>query len=308
MYNQSMSLSNTNLPKVITILGVTSCGKTILAIELAQKNNGEIVSADSRQIYKEFNIGTAKPEGTWENGKFVYKSINHYLIDEIDPTEDFTLSQYQKLATEKLKEIASRGKTPFLVGGTPLYLKAVLENWNIPEVKPNLRLRAELEEKDILELFNTIKEKDPEAALVTGNTNKRRIIRALEVITETGEKFSSQRKVGEPVFDSLKIGIQIEKEELVKRITERTKEMFKKGLAEEIKQLSEKYGWEATPMQSIGYQEFKNETNLDKIESLIIQNTLAYTKRQMTWFKKDKDIVWVTSPKEAEENIKSFLN
>ena len=193
------------------------------------------------------------------------------MIDEIDPTDDFTLSQYQKLATEKLKEIVSCGKTPFLVGGTPLYLKAVLENWNIPEVKPNLRLRQELEQKDILELFNALKEKDPEAALITGNANKRRIIRALEVIAETGEKFSNQRKIGEPVFDYLKIGIKIEKEELVKRITERTKEMFKKGLAEEIKQLSEKYGWEITPMQSIGYQEFKDETNLDKIESLIIQ-------------------------------------
>ncbi|MEK7629205.1 MAG: tRNA (adenosine(37)-N6)-dimethylallyltransferase MiaA [Patescibacteria group bacterium] len=299
---------NPSLSRVITILGITSSGKTSLAVELAKEFNGEIVSADSRQIYKEFNVGTAKPEGAWENGKFIYKGIAHYLIDEIDPTDDFTLSQYQKLATEKLKEIVSCGKTPFLVGGTPLYLKAVLENWNIPEVKPNLRLRQELEQKDILELFNALKEKDPEAALITGNANKRRIIRALEVIAETGEKFSNQRKIGEPVFDYLKIGIKIEKEELVKRITERTKEMFKKGLAEEIKQLSEKYGWEITPMQSIGYQEFKDETNLDKIESLIIQNTLAYTKRQTTWFKKDKNIVWITSPKEAEEKIKSFLN
>ncbi len=307
MYNQAMNLSNTNLPKVITILGITSSGKTSLAIELAKKFNGEVVSADSRQIYKEFNIGTAKPEGVWENEKFVYKGITHYLIDEVDPTEDFTLSQYQKLATEKLKEIASRNKVPFLIGGTPLYLKAVLENWNIPEVKPNLRLRQELEQKDVLELFNILKEKDPEAALITGNTNKRRIIRALEVIAETGEKFSNQRKIGKLVFDSLKIGIKIEKEELVKKITQRTKEMFKKGLAEEVKQLSEKYGWNITPMQSIGYQEFKDETNLDKIENLIIQNTLAYTKRQTTWFKKDKDIVWVTSPKETEEKIKSFL-
>ncbi|MEK9174728.1 MAG: isopentenyl transferase family protein, partial [Patescibacteria group bacterium] len=133
---------NSSLSKVITILGVTSSGKTGLAIELAKKFKGEIVSADSRQIYKEFNIGTAKPEGHRMslNGhkEFIYKDIAHYLIDEISPTEDFTLSQYQKSATEKLKEIISHGKTPFLVGGTPLYLKAVLENWHIPEVKPNL--------------------------------------------------------------------------------------------------------------------------------------------------------------------------
>ncbi|MDP3800389.1 MAG: tRNA (adenosine(37)-N6)-dimethylallyltransferase MiaA [bacterium] len=304
---------NPSLSKVITILGVTSSGKTGLAVELAKNlpaqsgQAGEIVSADSRQIYKEFNIGTAKPEGIWQDS-FIYKDIPHYLIDFINPTKEFTLAEYQKLATQKLKEIASRGKIPFLVGGTPLYLKAVLENWNIPEVKPNLELRAELEQKDTLELFNTLKEKDPEAADLTGDTNKRRIIRALEVIAETGEKFSSQRKIGKPIFDSLKIGIQIEREELVKRITERTKGMFKNGLAKEVKNLSEKYGWDIPPMQSIGYQEFKNETNLSKVESLIIQNTLAYTKRQMTWFKKDKDIVWITSPKEAEEKIKSFLN
>ncbi|MFY9493081.1 MAG: tRNA (adenosine(37)-N6)-dimethylallyltransferase MiaA [Minisyncoccia bacterium] len=306
---------NPSLSKVVVILGVTASGKTDLAIKLAHKFNGEIVSADSRQVYKEFDIGTAKPQGHWMtvggSREFMSGGIIHYLVDVVDPKEDFTLASYQKSAIEKLKDIARRGRLPFLVGGTALYLKAVLENWGIPSVEPNPGLRRKLENKNVAELFADLKKKDPEAAAITGAANKRRIIRALEVIHQTGRKFSEQRKIGRPIFDALKIGPKITRAELAAKITRRTNEMMKNGLMEEINRLRKKYAWDLVPMQSIDYQEFKDffegKKTITETIKTINAHHLAYAKRQMTWFKKDKDINWVSSPKEAEEKVKSFL-
>ncbi len=305
---------NPGLSKIVVILGVTASGKTSLAVELAKKFNGEIVSADSRQIYKEFNIGTAKPIGHWMSvggeRKFMVGGVPHYLIDVIEPKEDFNLSDYKKLAVAKIKEIASNEKTPFLVGGTALYLKTICENWAIPEVKPNLALRRKLENKKTENLYAELQKLDPEAAVVTG-PNKRRIIRALEVISATGHKFSEQRKKGQPLFDCLKLGLKVSKEEYPERIAGRTRQMIKAGLVAEVKKLYKKYPWQLVPMQSIDYQEFKEyfegKQTLDETVKLINQHQTNFARRQMTWFKKDKDIVWITSPKEAEEKIKTFL-
>lgn len=300
-----------NLPKIITILGVTASGKTSLALKLAREFDGEIVSADSRQIYQEFNIGTAKPAGQWKDGVFVVDGIPHHLIDYIAPTADFTLADYQTAAKEKTSDILRRGRLPFLVGGTALYLKAILENWSIPEVAPDAALRRELESKSTSKLYQELSEKDAEAATITGSQNKRRIIRALEVIHKTGRRFSDQRKAGQPVFDSLKLGLKISKDELRKRVMERTEEMFKNKLAEEVRSLSQKYGWRVLPMQSIGYREFQDyfdrKKTLAETRELIVKNTLAYTRRQMTWFKKDKSIRWIESEKESSDLIKKFL-
>ena len=306
---------NPSLSKVVVILGVTASGKTDLAIKLARKINGEIVSADSRQVYKEFDIGTAKPQGHWmtvgRTREFVSGGVVHYLVDTIDPKEDFTLASYQKSAIEKLKEISRRGRLPFLVGGTALYLKAVLENWNIPRVAANPALRSKLEHKKTEDLFGELKRQDPEAAAVTGAYNKRRIVRALEVIYQTGQKFSEQRKIGRPVFHVLKIGLKISRPELDQRIARRTDEMIKDGLLEEVRQLHKKYPWDLAPMQSIDYQEFKDffegKKTITETIKTINAHHLAYARRQMTWFKKDKDINWITSQKEAAEKIENFL-
>ena len=303
------------LPKIITILGVTASGKTSLALKLAQKFGGEIISADSRQVYKEFNIGTAKPAGHWSGGLFVVDGIPHHLIDCVDPKKDFTLADYKKLAEEKIGDISRRGRVPFLVGGTALYLKAVLENWSIPAARPNFGFRKKMEEKSASELYRELLAADPEAAAITGATNKRRFVRALEVIRETGRKFSEQRKAGSPIFDSLKLGLKISPEELRARIKNRTGEMFAGGLADEVEKLRQKYGWTIPPMQSIGYQEFKDyfagKKTLAETRELIIKRTLDYAKCQMTWFKKDKT-VWVpTDPKlaltESSKLIQDFL-
>ena len=295
-------------------MGVTASGKTKLGINLAKKFKGEIISADSRQVYREFDIGTAKPEGHWmlAGGQriFVSGGIPHHLIDIIDPKEDFNLSDYKKLAAEKIHELAQKGRLAFLVGGTALYLKTVCENWEIPEVKPNPALRRKLENKKIEDLYAELKKLDPEAAVVAG-PNRRRIIRALEVIYATGRKFSEQRKKGQPLFDCLKLGLKVSKEEYPQRITKRTDQMIKAGLVEEVKKLYAKYPWSLVPMQSIDYQEFKDylagKKSLSDTVKEINRHHLSYAKRQMTWFKKDKDIVWVTSPKEAEKKIKDFL-
>ena len=310
-----MVYMNHNLPKIISVLGVTASGKTGLAVKLAQKINGEIISADSRQIYKEFNIGTAKPLGRWmqiENRRvFMVSTIPHHLIDMVDPKEDFTLADYKTLAIEKIDDVLARGKLPLLVGGTALYLKAVLENWGLPQAQPDLTLRRKLENKNPTDLYNELKNKDPEGAHITGSHNKRRIIRALEVIYQTAKKFSEQRRVGPPIFDVLKIGLKISKEDLSKNINHRTGEMIKNGLADEVKQLNKKYPWNLPPMQSIGYSEFRNyfegKINLADTTQLIEKHSIAYAKRQMTWFKKDKTIHWIESEIEAEKLVENFL-
>lgn len=319
MFLDSKKKLNPSLSKVVVILGVTASGKTQLGIDLAKKFNGEVISVDSRQIYKEFNIGTAKPEGHWMSvggeRKFIAGGVPHHLVDVIEPKEDFNLSDYKKLALEKIKEINQKNKLPFLVGGTALYIKTVCENWEIPEVKPNLALRHKLENKKTENLYAKLKKLDPEAAIVT-QQNKRRIIRALEVIYATDKKFSDQRKKGRPLFDCLKLGLKNSKEEYPQRIAERTRQMIKTGLVEEVKKLHKKYSWQLVPMQSIDYQEFKEyfegKRTLDETISLINQHHLNFAHRQMTWFKKDKDINWVPSdPKlalaESTKLVQDFL-
>ncbi len=308
------------LPKIICILGVTAAGKSNLALALAKKFNGEIISADSRQIYKELDIGTAKPTGHWltvgQQRIYMVGTVSHHIIDFVDPKEDFTLSDYKILAIQKIDNVLSRGKIPFLVGGTALYLKAVLENWGLPQVPPDLVLRHKLEHQNSLLLYNELKQKDPEGASITGPHNKRRIIRALEVIYRTAKKFSEQRKKGPVLFDTLKLGLTVPKTELETKIINRTNNMIKSGLIGEVRRLSQYHAWNSPAMQSIGYHEFKdffeNKINLVKVQELITKNTLSYTRRQMTWFKKDKTINWVPAdPKlalaQATSLVKDFL-
>jgi tRNA dimethylallyltransferase len=172
-------------------------------------------------------------------------------------------------------------------------------------------LRKKLENKNIDELYNELKEKDPEAAIITGEKNKRRIVRALEVIYETGKKFSEQRKAENPIFDPIKIGMNISKENFLQNVSFRLKEMLKNGLISEVNRLQRKYSWALSPMHSIDYQEFKDylegKTTLDETKKLITKHHADYARRQMTWFKKDKSINWISSEEEAAKLISDFL-
>jgi len=307
--------------KLIVILGPTASGKSGLAVKLALRlnsgqakkqfgiNGAEIVSADSRQIYKEMDIGTAKPT------KKERKIIKHYLIDIKKPSRHYTVAEYKKEAIKTINKIIKSGKIPFLVGGTGLYIKAVIDNLEIPEVKPDWRLRRKLESKiekeGLKSVYQELIKADPEAAYIVDPNNPRRIIRALEVAIKTKKPFSQQRKKGEPLFDALEIGLNPSKEKLIKNIKKRTNRMIKMGLVKEVKNLIKKYNKNLSTFDTIGYREIIEYldggiTLFEAIEN-INKNTRHFARRQMTWFRGDKRIQWVKNYKETERLLKQFL-
>ena len=300
-----MSTDN-NKNKLIVILGPTASGKTALSIKLAKNFNGEIVSADSRQIYREMDIGTAKP--------LDLQGVPHYLLDIKNPDEQYTVAEYKKDAIAAIEDIIKKNKTPIMVGGTGLYIKSVVENLDIPKVEADPVLREKIEkdiEKNGLDfVFEQLVKLDPEAAYIVDPKNPRRVIRALEITLLTKKPFSTQRKSGNPLFDVLEIGIQSPKEELKKRIDLRIDQMLKDGLVGEVENLVKKYG-DQQAFDAIGYREiieFLNgkETSEKACEEMKI-NTWHYAKRQMTWFNADKKINWVENYEEAEKLVKKFL-
>ena len=289
-------------PKLIVILGPTASGKSEMALSLAKKFKGEIISADSRQIYKEMDIGTAKLKNN--------QKVVHYLIDIKKPNQEFNVALFKKSAIKIIKDIQKRGKMPFLVGGTGLYIKAIVDNLNFPTAVPQLKLREKLEKKSLKELFKAYKKLDPKGAKFIDKDNKRRLIRAIEVCKITGKPFWEQRKKEEPIFRVLQIGIKLPKKLLRNNIEKRVEKMFKDGLEKEARNLAKKYGL-IPPLQTIGYQEwkefFEGKINKEEVKKLIIQHTNKFAKRQMTWFKRDRRINWVKNLKEAEKLIKDFL-
>lgn len=298
-------------PKIIVILGPTASGKSELAVKIAKKHNGEIISADSRQIYKNFNIGTDKIPGKWKKKKFIYKDISHYCVDFVSPKKYFTLADYKKCAIKAIKNAHKKGKLPILVGGAGLYIKTIVDNLEIPEVKPDPKLREKIEtqikKRGLENLYKKLIRLDPESADFIDPKNPRRIIRGLEVISKTGRPFSLQRKRGEPLFETLQIGIKLPSKILKQKIEKRVENQIKRGLIKEIKNLVKKYGEKIESLNSIGYKEiikyFDKKITLDEAIKLIKRNNWLYAKRQMTWFKKDKRIRWIKSQKQAEKLI-----
>jgi len=290
--------------KLVVILGPTASGKSDLAIKLAEKFNGEIISADSRQVYQEMDIGTAKIE-------IKKVMIPHYLIDIIKPNQEFTLAQYKKLAVKIIKDIQKRGKLPFLVGGTGLYIQSVIDNLQIPKVKPDKKLRNKLEKLTNQELCQQLKKLDPLSDATIDHRNKRRLIRALEVCLITKKPFSKQRKKDKPLFDVCQIGIKSNKKTLEKRINQRVGKMFEAGLIEEVKKLAQKYSPDLPSMSGIGYQEIipylQGEITLEQAKELIKQHSRQYARRQMSWFRRDKRIIWVNNYQKAKKAIADFL-
>jgi tRNA dimethylallyltransferase len=253
---------------------------------------------------------------------FIVENIPHYLIDIINPDEDFSLAKYKKLAVEIIKDIQKRKKIPFLVGGTGLYISSIIDNFKIPKVKPDKSIRKKLEAKSAKDLFKKLKKLDSKSAENIGTRNKRKLIRALEVCLITKKTFSSQQGRGEPLFDFLQIGVKIPREKLYKKINQRVDQMIKMGLEKEVKNLMDKsYGLDLPSMSGLGYKQMKKylknksstfEKALDEISfqeavESIKTETRHYAKRQMTWFKRDKRIKWVGDYKEAKKNVEKFL-
>ncbi len=302
------------MKRIVIICGPTGVGKTSFAIRIAQEFNGEIVSADSMQIYKYMNIGTAKPDPAEMN------LIRHHLIDCVDPSEEFDAGRYVKTADKAIEDILSRGKLPIITGGTGLYIKALLNGLFRSEsvcAKTLTRLTRELEEKGSHALHEQLTKCDPKAASKIHPNDAFRVIRALEVFQTTGNRISERQEghnFDDRKYSALKIGLYLERIQLYDRINQRVDMMMANGLLNEVVSLTEKgYPFNLKPMQSIGYKHMgmfiQNKVDLPEAIRLLKRDTRRYAKRQFTWFNKDKDIFWFF-PSEidtVEERIKEFL-
>jgi tRNA dimethylallyltransferase len=296
---------------LILIVGPTAVGKTEIAIQLAEILNGEIVSADSRLFYRGMDIGTAKPTAAEQ------ARVPHYLIDVAEPDETWSLAKFQQEARRVIADIHARGKLPFLVGGTGQYVRAVTEGWLPPEVKPDDKLRTELEkmknERGHDWLFEKLKLLDPEVATKMDARNVRRTIRALEVILTTGRKFSAQRGHSDSPYRLITIGLTRPREELYVRVDVRIDAMFEAGLVEEVRRLLEKgYSPELPSMSGIGYREcmgvVKGQFSEEQAKVQIRHDTRVFVRRQANWFKdSDPSIHWFRVQRNSNEEIEKFL-
>lgn len=285
-------------PKVIVICGPTASGKTALSIELAKRTNGEIISADSMQIYKDMNIGTAKPSIE------EMQNIKHYLLDFVSPDERYSVAQYKKDAKNKIKEIILKGKTPIIVGGTGLYVDSLIYEIEYDNIELDENYRKELEElvkiKGLEELYKKAVEIDPIAMEKISQNDKKRIMRVLEIYNATGktkteQEIESRKKPVE--YDYRVFAINWDREKLYQRINKRVDIMIENGLIEEVENIVKKYNKFPTAMQGLGYKEVVDYINgnctKDEMIEKIKMETRRYAKRQLTWFRKNKQTIWL---------------
>jgi len=291
--------------KLIVILGPTASGKSKLAIKLAKKFNGEIISADSRQVYKGMNIGTGKVTKKETLG------ITHHLLDVVSPKRRFTVTQYRKLTLGAMSKIFKKGKVPFLCGGTGFYIQAVVDGILMPEVSPDWKLRKKLEKKSVEKLYEILKKLDPKRARTIEKKNPRRLIRAIEIILKTKKPVPPLKKSPLP-YPVLIVGIKKSKEELKKLIKKRFFKWLRQGFLKEILKLR-KFGisWQKIEEFGIHYRVVAQYLQNKITDKEMVENSLKelqnYAKRQMTWFKRDQQIRWVKNYKEAEKLVKKFL-
>ena len=300
-------------PKVIVIVGPTASGKTALSIELAKRINGEIVSCDSMQIYKDMDIGSAKP--TLEE----MQGIKHYMIDVVKPDERFSVAEYKKQAEKAIEEILSKGKIPIVIGGTGLYADSLIYSIEYPEIEFDLKYRNKLEKKantqeGLIELYNEAKRIDEEAIKKISENDKKRIIRILEIFYSTGKtktQLEIESRRNEVKYDYRVFAIDMNREILYDRINKRVDTMIENGLIQEVKNLLNKYEIFPTAMQGLGYKEVVEylDGKLTKEEMIekIKQETRRYAKRQLTWFRKNKQTIWINGLDDMQNNINIIL-
>ena len=298
--------------KVIVICGPTASGKTALSIELAKKINGEIVSADSMQIYKDMDIGTAKPT------KQEMGEIKHYLLDFVSPEDRYSVAQYKQDAKKAIKEIINKGKTPIIVGGTGLYVDSLIYEIEYNDIKLDEEYRKKLEkiaeEQGLEEVYKKAVEIDPEAMKKISQNDKKRIMRVLEIYRSTGKTKTEQEKESRknPVeYDYRVFAINWNREILYQRINKRVDIMVEQGLIEEVKEILNKYDKFPTAMQGLGYKEVVDYLNgiytkEEMIEKIKLE-TRRYAKRQLTWFRKNKQTIWLDGTNDIQNNINIIL-
>lgn len=303
------------LPPLIAIVGPTAVGKTRLAVRLGEGLGAEIISADSRQIYRGLDIGTAKASAEER------RRVPHHLIDVVDPDDKFTLALYQEMAYAAIDDVHARGLVPLLVGGTGLYVQAVIEGWGIPHVEPNEGLRAELyqqaEEEGMEALHARLQKVDPVAAKRIDIRNVRRVVRALEVYLETGTPISELQCKKPPPYRILQMGLTMEREELYRCIDRRVDRMIEAGLVEEVRGLVARgYDYDLPAMSGLGYKQIgrylRGEVGLEEAVRLIKHDTRRFVRQQYNWFRlDDEQIHWfdaLNDPYPAiKESIVAFL-
>ena len=298
--------------KVIVICGPTASGKTALSIELAKQINGEIVSCDSMQIYKDMNIGTAKP--TLEE----MQGIKHYLIGYISPEERYSVSDYKTDAKKAIREIIGKGKMPIVVGGTGLYLDSLIYEIEYLDIKLDeeyrKQLEKEVEEKGLEELYERAKQIDAKAIEKISTNDKKRILRILEIYHATGKtktqlEIESRKK--EVEYDYKVYALDWDRQKLYDRINKRVDMMIEQGLIEEVQQLLEKYNVFPTAMQGLGYKEvvdyLENKLTKEEMIEKIKMESRRYAKRQLTWFRKNKQTIWLNAEDTIQNNIQIIL-
>ncbi len=300
------------LPRLVVILGPTASGKSVLGIALALRCNGEIVSADSRQVYRGMDIGTAKVTPAER------ALVPHHLLDIADPRHPYSVAQFQHAAILALNDILLRGRVPFLVGGSPHYIQAVVDNLAMPQVPPQPELRAALERRSLADLLEQLAELDPLSAATIDRNNPRRVQRALEVSLVTGRPFSEQRVAGQPLYDALLLGISWPRTELYTRIDARIDERMQQGLVQEVMHLLDQ-GLTHERLDALGLEyrfvsrllrgEFTDEAEM--VQRLKYA-THDFVRRQLTWFRKDARIQWIEGGdrmvEEAEQKVDAFLS
>ena len=297
------------MKKIIAIVGPTAVGKTKLSIELAKKLNGEIISGDAMQIYRGMDIGTAKIT------PFEMEGVLHHLLDEKNPDERYSVAEYQKVVRDKITEISNRGQLPIIVGGTGLYVKAVLYDYEFSEeVRLEQQQYSELSNEEVYARLMRI---DPESAKILHPNNRRRVVRALNIYCETNETKSEiiGKQDQKLIYDVTLIGLHSERTELYERINDRVDKMIAAGLVEEVENLR-KVGilQEAQSMQAIGYKEIydylEGNTDLETAVELVKRNSRRLAKRQFTWFRNQMDVTWfdvdVTNFEQTVTKVKRF--
>ncbi len=299
--------------KMIAFVGPTASGKTSLGLELAKRFNGEVVSVDSRQVYRGMDIGTGKVQGEREEAErsIMVEGVAHWGIDFVDPDEAYSAADFKIYADRKIREIVARGRLPILVGGTGLWLKAVIDNLDLGSTHADLKLRGELEARTLGDLVDEFKRLDPVGAQLIDCENKRRVVRALEVTKLTDRPWSQMQTAEESTYEVLQIGLSVPREELNRRINARVDEMIARGLVDEVRWLKERYGCATESMTGIGYRQIctfldGNARLADAIEETK-KATRQYAKRQMTWFRRDIRISWVADVQEASQLVETFL-
>jgi tRNA dimethylallyltransferase len=299
--------------KVIVICGPTASGKTAMSIELAKKINGEIISADSMQIYKDMNIGTAKP--TIEE----MQGIKHYLLDFVSPNERYSVAQYKQDAKNAIKEIILKGKVPIIVGGTGLYIDSLIYEIEYNDINIDENYRKELEkiveEQGLEKLYEEAIKIDSEAMKKISKNDKKRIMRVLEIYQATGKTKTQQEKESrkKPVeYDYEVFAINWDRQVLYERINKRVDIMIKQGLVQEVQYILDKYETFPTAMQGLGYKEVVDYINGKYTKNEMIEKikmeTRRYAKRQLTWFRKNKETVWINGENGIEDNINIIVN